>query len=184
MLLKNTLLTLLFTFVFSKANSQIFKNGSYVPNVSPLLGLSHWTKTSIDVGVCTEFYHGKDVWQPSPIRFCNLFTQCVGAEILLQQKVRVIPKYSFWFHSTKLFVFSVGSSFLYTPENRVFMRPEFGLVLPKEKMQSLFGIRYLRFKLAYGYNISFSGNALPFDNNNISLVVYFGNNIGNYKAMK
>lgn len=184
MLLKNTLLVLLFTFVFFKVNSQIFKDGSYAAKVSPLLGLSHWTKTSIDLGVCTEFYNGKDVWQPSPIRFCNLFTQTLGAEILLQQNVRVIPKYSFWFHSTKLLVFSIGSSFLYTPENRVFIRPEFGLVLPKEKMQSLFGIRYLRIKLAYGYNISFSDNPLPFDNNNISLVVYFGNNIGRYKAIR
>ena len=64
MLLKNTLLVLLFTFVFFKVNSQIFKDGSYAAKVSPLFGLSQWKKSSIDLRnlisvvanyvVCTE----------------------------------------------------------------------------------------------------------------------------------
>ncbi len=182
--MKNTFCILFFCFAFIQAHAQIFSEGYYNYKVSPLIGVSQWTKTTIDIGICTEFHHGKDVWQPKPTRFCHLFAQSLSAEILLQSEPLIIPKYSFWLHSSKLFMFSIGSSVLYTQDNGVFIRPECGIILPKEKMEPLFGIGYLRIKLSYGYNISFSDNPLPYESHNVSLVVYFGNNIGSYRAMK
>ena len=157
---------------------------SYFHKVSPLVGVSQWTSTSIDIGIATEIYYGKDIWQPKPTAFCHLLGQSLSAEIFLGKKIHVNPKYSLWFHSSKLSVFSIGSSLLYTPENGVFIRPELGIVLPKQKMEPLFGIQFLRIKFAYGYNVKFSNNPLPFGNNNISLIMYFGNNIGGYRSMR
>jgi hypothetical protein len=173
-------------------SSQGLAEGSYRYKISPLLGAGQTTKTYLEFGFSSEWHRGSELLGSDKknsrdyrtISKYFAFAQSVSAELYAGAKPVLIPKYSFWLHSNKMFIFSVGSALLYTKNAGVFMRSEAGLIFPRNKMAALFGIKHLRIKLTYGYVITFNGRRPEYGRNCIAVNVYFGNNSGRYRMYR
>ncbi len=95
----------------------------------------------------------------------------------------IVPKYSVWFHSYAISVFTFATNVLYSGKDRIYFRPEAGIILPKNKINGLCEMKYLRLKMMYGFNVFLKKNSAEMQHN-FCMHIYFGNNIGYYRATR